>query len=288
MKKRIIWVAGVIGLIVLIVGAYVLYGKLSEVYKPGDRLAQLGGEGSRENFGADQGEGALSESGTASDGETTGSGATSGSGETPGSGSASGGGETSGSGSASDSEETSGSGSASDSGETPGSGSASDGKEQETPPEDSPQPAPDFTVTDYDGEEVKLSDYFGKPIVLNFWASWCSPCKAELPDFDEAYQNHSEVQFLMVNMTDGSRETVETAREHVDNQGYGFPVFYDTESSAANAYYVNSIPTTYFIDGEGNLIAYARGMLDAETLERGIAMIAEPDPEEGRQDSQAP
>ena len=69
--------------------------------------------------------------------------------------------------------------------------------------------APDFTVYDGTGTEVRLSDYVGKPIVLNFWASWCGPCQSEMPEFDAAYEELGEdIHFLMVNMTDGSRETV--------------------------------------------------------------------------------
>lgn len=133
--------------------------------------------------------------------------------------------------------------------------------------------APDFTVIDYSGAEVNLSDYFGKPIVLNFWASWCPPCKEEMPDFNAAAQEHTDIQFLMVNMTDGDRETVEIAKEYVEAQGFTFPVFFDTELSAATAYGAYSLPTTYFIDGDGNLTTYANGMIDANTLERGIQMI---------------
>ena len=134
--------------------------------------------------------------------------------------------------------------------------------------------APDFTVYDLQGNAVQLSDFFGKPIVLNFWASWCGPCKMEMPDFHEKYLEIGEkVQFLMVNMTDGSGETVETASAFVAEQAYTFPVFYDTQADAAAAYGVYSLPTTYFIDAEGCAIAQATGAIDAATLQRGIDMI---------------
>ena len=152
-------------------------------------------------------------------------------------------------------------------------------QETESVPAEETQPqnlAPDFTVVDGDGNEVKLSDFFGKPIVLNFWASWCGPCKSEMPDFDETYQERgAEIQFLMVNMTDGYQETLEKAKAFVADSGYGFPVFYDVNQDAAYTYGVTSIPTTYFIDASGNVIAYGRGALDAATLEKGISMITE-------------
>ena len=134
--------------------------------------------------------------------------------------------------------------------------------------------APDFTVYDVDGNEVKLSDFFGKPIVVNFWASWCGPCKMEMPDFNEKYQElDGDVTFLMVNMTDGSRETVDIASAFIAEQGYTFPVYYDTASSAALTYSVYSLPTTFFIDAQGNAIAQATGAIDAATLQKGIDMI---------------
>ena len=134
--------------------------------------------------------------------------------------------------------------------------------------------APDFTVYDIDGSEVTLSDFFGKPIVVNFWASWCGPCKMEMPDFQEKYlELGEEVTFLMVNMTDGSRETVDIASAFIAEQGYTFPVFYDTASSAAITYSVYSLPTTFFIDAQGNAIAQATGAIDAATLQKGIDMI---------------
>lgn len=153
-----------------------------------------------------------------------------------------------------------------------------EGGGSQTPQESEEEPqkviAPDFIVYDIDGNEVHLTDFVGKPIVLNFWASWCGPCKMEMPDFNETYlELGEEINFLMVNMTDGSRETVDSASAFIAESGYEFPVFYDTQSSAAITYGAYSLPTTFFIDAEGYAIARAVGMIDGDTLQRGIDMI---------------
>jgi thiol-disulfide isomerase/thioredoxin len=133
-------------------------------------------------------------------------------------------------------------------------------------------PAIDFEVINESGERVKLSSYFGKPIVVNFWATWCGPCQAELPDFWEAYQKYGEnVEFLMVNLTDGETDTVKSVKEFVVENQYDFPVYFDTEYSASNAYQVYSIPQTLFVDEKGNIQNLYIGMIDERVLESEIS-----------------
>lgn len=132
-------------------------------------------------------------------------------------------------------------------------------------------PAPDFTFYDLEDGSYTLSDFRGKPVILNFWASWCGPCKNEMPEFQTAFDTYGEqIQFLVVNLTDGGRETKEVAHAYVEEQGYTFPVYYDSDMAGAQAYGVYAVPVTYFIDGEGNIVTQAMGMLTKEALQQGI------------------
>lgn len=135
--------------------------------------------------------------------------------------------------------------------------------------------APDFTVLDENGNKVKLSDFKGQPVVLNFWATWCYYCKVEMPDFELARENYPGVKFLMVNATDGVRETVEKAKKYVSDKGFGFDIYFDTESQAQTAYGISGYPTTVLIDKDGYVVGMAPGMIDYETLVKGINMILE-------------
>ncbi len=132
-----------------------------------------------------------------------------------------------------------------------------------------------FTVYDADGNPVSIDDSLGKrPVIVNFWATWCPPCKAELPDFDEAYKKYGEdIDFYMVDLTDGARDTVESAGAFARDNGYTFPVYYDTEYDGAYTYYVSSIPVTLFIDKNGALLYRQVGLIDPESLDSWIAEI---------------
>lgn len=128
----------------------------------------------------------------------------------------------------------------------------------------------DFTVTDRDGNSVNLSDFFGKPTVVNFWATWCSPCTSEMPHFEEAYAEYGdEVQFIMVNVGD----SYDDAYKFVENKGYTFPVYHDTTYSASIAYGVSSIPMTLFINADGELVKSQIGMMNKSTLVGNIEKI---------------
>ena len=136
--------------------------------------------------------------------------------------------------------------------------------------------APDFTFYDVDGNAYKLSQFRGKPVILNFWASWCGPCQMEMPDIEKAYQQYAEqIHFLLVDLADGYQETVEMGAAYIAEQGYTFPVYFDTDVEGAMNYGVTGIPVTYFIDAEGNFVAYYQSAMTAEILQQGIDMLLE-------------
>lgn len=134
--------------------------------------------------------------------------------------------------------------------------------------------AQDFEVLDQEGNTVRLSDFLGKPIVLNFWASWCPPCIAEMPFFQSAYESLGDrVVFLMVNETDGNRETIEKAEAFLEQENLDLPVYFDTKLEAGYVYSVTGIPVTYFIDKEGVIRSFEQGSLTEKKLLENINTI---------------
>ena len=134
----------------------------------------------------------------------------------------------------------------------------------------------DFTALDYNGNTVKLSDYVGKPVVLNFWATWCGYCKQEMPDFDRAAKDFPDVTFLMVNATDGVSETVASAKKYVEDEGYeNFTVLFDTKSEAQITYGINAYPTTFFIDETGTPRLYAQGAMKYDNIVSALERMKE-------------
>ncbi len=131
--------------------------------------------------------------------------------------------------------------------------------------------APDFTVCDNDGNEVSLSDKFGKPMIVNFWATWCGPCKNELPIFDAAYLEHGDdIEFMMVDLTDGYNDTPENVKEFVEVNGYSFPLYHDVAQDAAKTYGITSVPLTIFINPDGTMRYYQLGALNEEIMEFAV------------------
>ena len=137
----------------------------------------------------------------------------------------------------------------------------SDSKDEEV------QTVPDFKFLNSDGKEVHLSDYFDKPLVLNFWATWCGPCQMEMPYFDAAYKVYGDrINFVMVDLTDGARDTVESAKAFIEEQGYSFPIGFDTEYEGSYNYGVSSIPMTFFIEKGGVPKVYTIGSIEEDVL----------------------
>lgn len=138
--------------------------------------------------------------------------------------------------------------------------------------------AQDFTSYRDDGSAVTLKEMRGKPVVVNFFASWCGPCRIEMPYFDEAYQQYGEqVTFMMVNLCAFGNDTKENGKKMVEEGGWTFPVYFDTDGDAAMKYAIRSMPTTIFVSADGELKGRHTGVMDKATLEKTIQhMLEEP------------
>lgn len=136
-------------------------------------------------------------------------------------------------------------------------------------------PAPDFLLTVLNGDPVKLSDFQGKTVVLNFWASWCPPCRAEMPEFQELWEQRGEdaTDDLVILAVDFLKEdTVGAASSFVEDFELTFPILFDTpDSDVAARYGVRGLPNTFFIDREGVIRALNLGPVFGDLLPDGVA-----------------
>lgn len=137
-------------------------------------------------------------------------------------------------------------------------------------------PAFDFTLTDQYGNKHTLSDYRGKVVFLNFWATWCPPCRKEMPDIEELYQeynlNKEEVIFLGVANPSGedypNNQDVEKHEiiSFLEENQFSFPTVFDETGEVLQNYYISAFPTTFMIDKEGNIYGYVTGMMTKDVM----------------------
>lgn len=128
----------------------------------------------------------------------------------------------------------------------------------------------DVKIYDNKGNAVMLSEFEGKPVILNFWATWCGYCIQEMPDFEDAFREYGDdIQFMIVNTDDG----IGNGEKYLSDKGYTFPSYYDLEYNAAITYGISGIPRTIAIDKDGNIRYNRAGMVDSQALESIIDMI---------------
>jgi len=136
--------------------------------------------------------------------------------------------------------------------------------------------APDFELTTLKGEEMRLSDYRGKAVILNFWATWCPPCRAEMPHMQTFYekQQENDVEVVAVNLTTEDRGMTEI-ENFVAEFGLSFPIPMDVDGDIGALYQAFSIPTSYIIDREGRVLHKIVGPMDEEMMNGFIDEINE-------------
>ncbi|MDK7664784.1 TlpA disulfide reductase family protein [Cytobacillus oceanisediminis] len=134
--------------------------------------------------------------------------------------------------------------------------------------------APDFELTDMEGNPVKLSDYRGKAVLLNFWASWCPPCRAEMPHMEKLYNKYKDENFdiLAVNLTNTEKNSGD-AEKFVKELRLTFTIPMDVKGEAGSDYNIMAYPTSYFIDSDGVIREKVLGALNEEYMEKEIKKL---------------
>ncbi len=152
---------------------------------------------------------------------------------------------------------------------TPGTGS-------EATPIASPPAAPDFTLKTLDGSQISLSQFRGHPVLVNFWASWCAPCRLEMPELVRAYEAHKGEGFVVLAVNVTYQDSVEEAKQFVAEFNLTFPVLLDETGEVADTlYHVRGLPTSFFVDRNGLLSKIKLGSMTGEQVKEYIKEILE-------------
>lgn len=131
--------------------------------------------------------------------------------------------------------------------------------------------APDFSLKNLDGEDVSLSDFRGKKVLINFWATTCKYCVIEMPDLNKVDQENEDVVVLAVDVMEEQKKV----KDYIEEGGYDFKVLLDTKGDVSRNYLVRAFPTTYGIDEDGVIAIAIPGMLTKEQMEQVIVVIDE-------------
>ncbi|WP_028560569.1 peroxiredoxin family protein [Paenibacillus pinihumi] len=136
------------------------------------------------------------------------------------------------------------------------------------------QLAPDFVLQNMQGEEVRLSDYQGKTVMVNFWATWCPPCRIEMPHMQEFFDDHlaEDIMIIGVNLTP-TEKSLDDIQAFVDEQQLTFPIVLDEEGIVNQTYRVVAYPTTYILDSKGVIQEKFRGAISYDTMKNAVARI---------------
>ncbi len=129
--------------------------------------------------------------------------------------------------------------------------------------------APDFTLIDLEGDSVTLSDFQGKAVFINFWATWCPPCRAEMPEIEAVYQEYKSKDVVVIGVD--LLEAESEVRQYVKQGGYSWIFLIDTTGEVVNNYGVAAIPTSFFLDKEGIIRAVNVGAMTKRVMESKLA-----------------
>lgn len=143
--------------------------------------------------------------------------------------------------------------------------------EMKAPPAKKPYPAPAFTLSDLSGKDITLSGYKGKPVVINFWATWCIPCRNEMPELEKLYRERKAegLEVVLVNV----KESLSVVDKYINKNGFTFKVLLDSKGDTYRAYQVFGLPSTYFIDKEGTIRYSYMGELTWGITKMGLKSI---------------